>query len=283
MILLQIESDNGYKPRPDFQLRIYENGIVRYEGRYYVAVVGIRSGSIGKHELERVRGLSDLLVKRNQKNYLKKGIKRAYRVKLGASWDMEFDVDERDVISDDLISQIIEICGVRNWIASSLDLFLVLSKPNIRSRELALVRATDSHHAVTMFMGSRRSKNIRSVDDFMALCIGHQKSETIENPLIYCSFTEYRIEKYAPELFLNQGPSLAGEALEVFLYVSFGKRYNDPTASYFLVLARNISQAALLFKKNYPHFMPDDFQAVDPGIVYKPIPLFDTHIPVAIR
>lgn len=283
MTLLQIDSNNGYKPRPDFQLRIDANGTVRYTGRYYVAVVGERMTSIGEHELQKIKLLSDRLVKRNQKNYLKKGIRAAYTVQVSGERKLHFEVDEKDVVSDDIIGQIVDLAGVRNWIKKPLDLYLVLSKPKIRSKELAVVRAVDRSHATTMFMNARSSQSFKSEEDYMALCIGHQKPGIIENPLIYFSYTGYQIQKNSPALFLNQGPPLSGEKWNVFLFVSFGKRYNDPTASYFLVVAQDISSASGIFKSTYPHFMADDFQAVDPGIIYDPIPLFETHIPVAIR
>ncbi|MBY5957312.1 hypothetical protein KUV50_04130 [Membranicola marinus] len=284
MIILRIESVAGYRPRPDFQFSIDEDGMVRYTGRYYVAVIGNRTIKTTRTSLNKILNLAKELAGRNYKNYLKKNLHPIYTVRVGTSHsNAEFEVDENDVISEDLISQIIDLCGISEWISSDLDLFMVMSQPAIRSRELGIVRASNAEEAGNMYLKERPGQNYRSLQDFIVLCIGHQTPGAIESPLIYCSYTEYRIDNNAPKLYLNRGTPLHSKLQHVFFFVSFGKRYNDPTASYFMVLAQDLTQANNEFYRAYPHFMENDFQVVEPGIIYNPIPLFTAHIPIAIR
>jgi hypothetical protein len=115
------------------------------------------------------------------------------------------------------------------------------------------------------------------------MSMGYQKSGSIVNPTIYFSFSDHQIQEHSSSLLLNQGPKLNVQNLEVFLFLTFGKRYNDPGASYFLVLGKDKQTAYQLFQSTYPHFMPRDFQQVDLGVNYSPIPFVETHIPIAIR
>src|SRR5690606_25704710 len=82
---------------------------------------------------------------------------------------------------------------------------------------------------------------------------------------------------------LNQGPELLPQHSNVYLFISFGKRYNDPRASCFLVLLGDAAWAQAVFKSTYSHFMPRDFQLVDTSVSYHPNPLFTTQIPMATR
>lgn len=264
-------------------LRIQEDGTVIYDGRYYVGITGDRSRSIGKQVLGEIRLLSDFLVKRNQKNYLKKNLKPVYTVQFTSDLVLEFEIDEGDLVSEDIIRQIIYLTGASEWINAELDLYLVMSRPAIRSRELAVLRAIDRERAISMFLDSRRSRSFRSEDDYIGICIGHQKRDDLVNPTIYFTYSDYQFHERSPSLLLNQGPKLKGNDLDIFLFLTFGKRYNDPGASYFLVLEKDKQSASQLFKSAYPHFMPRDFQQVDLGVEYSPISLLKSHIPIAIR
>ncbi len=283
MIILHIESVNDFKPRPDFSLRIFEDGSVEYKGRYYVGVRGKKLGRIDPAGLQEIRVLQDFLNKRNQKNYLKKKLVPIYSVVSNGSTKLQFEVDELDVVSEDIVGQIIDLAGVRSWIHADLDLYLVMNKPGSRTKELAVLRASGPEEGIGAFLAHRKSSQYRETSDYWSFRIGKQKPDLVENPVIYFSYTDYQIQNSPLTLLLNQGPPLPEGDYAVFLFISFGKRYNDPRASYFLVLAPDAPTAQKIFKKVYPHFMPRDFQLVDTGVRYLPIPLFETHIPVAIR
>lgn len=283
MKLLQIDSVNGYKPRPDFMIRVFEDGRVLYTGRYYVGYTGDQENFIGETRLREINLLLDFLVRRNQKNYLKKRIVPTYVVEVGEEGKIRFEIDETDIVSDDIIRQIIDLSGVWQWINADLDLYMVMSKPDRRSKELGILRASSSDKAISMYLADRRSRHNRSLDDYWTFCIGHQKPGELLHSMIYFTYSDYQIKERSLSLILNQGPALSDGNYSVYLFISFGKRYNDPKASYFLVLARDAADVDQVFKTAYPHFMPRDFQLVDIGVSYRPIPMFTTQIPVAIR
>lgn len=283
MTLLQINSIQGYKPRPDFTFRMYDNGQAEYIGRYYVGVVGKEQWQIESEKMNQVKLLLKYLKKRNEKYYLKRISNPIYKIKIGLGLKMQFEVDATDIVSEDIIKQIMELSGLRQRIYADLDLYLVMSKPEHRSRELGLVRSMDADQAIGMYLNDRKTQQYKSSDDYWAFCIGRQIPETLHNPLIYFTFSDYRIQKNALELFLNQGSELGDGSYQVYLFISFGKRYNDPKASYFLVIAPGAQEARSILHTNYPHFMSRDFQLVDTESSYQPIPMFTTQIPIAIR
>ena len=283
MKLLRIDSVNGYKPRPDFLLQVYENGYVHYTGRYYVGVQGDRKGRIEEDKIQQIKLLIDFLVKRNQKNHLKRKMSPLYTVEVGKDPISSFEIDENDVVSDDIIGQIFDLTGVRNWIQASLDLYLVMSQPGNRSRELGVLRASGKEQAISMYLENRPGRHYRKASDFWSFCIGRQHPGELANPVIYFTYTDYQIQEHSLSLVLNQGPELLPQHSNVYLFISFGKRYNDPRASCFLVLAGDAASAQAVFKSTYPHFMPRDFQLVDTSVSYHPNPLFTTQIPIAIR
>ena len=285
MVFLKIKSVTGYKPRPDYTLTIGEEGKVYYSGRHYVGRRGAKEGIINRNKLDEIRILKDFLIKRNIKNYLKKNLRSAFQIQVDGDSDNLIDVDVNDVVSEDVIQQILELAGADKWIYANLDLFLVMSKSGIRSKELGVLRAVNSEAAISTYLEDRNNRAHKSDKDFIALKIGYQEKEALVNPIVYFSYREYQIQENSPVLFLNNGPEIDATAsvLKVYFFISFGKRYNDETGSYFLVLAKDIDQADKIFKSAFPHFMPRDFQAVDPKVVYRPNPLFNTHIPIAIR
>ena len=283
MKLIRIDSVNGYKPRPDFLIQVYENGQVHYKGRYYVGVTGEQQVNVEAGKMREIKLMLDFLVKRNQRNHLKRSLVPLYSVEVGEDPKTRFEIDENDVVSDDIIGQILDLTGVQEWIQADLDLYLVMSKPESRSRELGVLRAPGKAQAVSMYMNERPGRNYRNSSDFWSFCIGHQNPGELANPVIYFTYSDYQIQEHSVTLVLNQGPDLLQDDYKVYLFISFGKRYNDPRASCFLVLARDAASAHQVFKSTYPHFMPRDFQLVDTGVIYNPNPLFTTQIPVAIR
>lgn len=283
MVLLQIDSVHGYKPRPDFMFRVHANGQVEYTGRYYVGMMGKLLWQIESEKTDQIKLLLEYLKKRNQKNYLKRISAPIYKVVVGEGLRMQFEIDESDIVSEDIIKQIMDLSGVRMRVYAALDLYLVLNKPEHRSRELGMVRATDADQAIGMYLKDRRSQQFKSSNDFWAFPIGRQKPNTLHNPLIYFTFSDYQIQKNSLKLFLNQGKELTPEPYNVYIFISFGKRYNDPKASYFLVLAPDASEARKVLHTQFPHFMSRDFQLVDAESSYQPIPMFTSQIPIAIR
>lgn len=283
MLLMQIESIHGYKPRPDYKFRIHESGQVRYKGRYYVGVVGETSWDIPREKVDQIKLLLDYLKKRNQKSYLRRIQVPIFKVVLGEGLRMQFEVDVQDVVSEDIIRQIIELSGVGSRVYAELDLYFVMSKPANRSKEIGVVRAVGAEEAVAMYLKDRGARQFITAEDFWAFRFGRQNPGTLHNPLIYFTFTDYQIQKDSVQLFLNQGEPLTDEPCNVFIFISFGKRYNDPKASYFLVLARDGADARRVLHQQYPHFLERDFQLVDTESSYQPIPMFTTRIPVGVR
>lgn len=283
MEILSVNSIHGYKPRPDFVFRLYDGGEVQYTGRYYVGVVGEETWTISTGKLDQVKLLVDYLKRRNHKSYLKRIQTPIYSVVTGDGLKLQFEIDESDAVSDDIIRQILDITGVGQRVYADLDLYLVMSKARNRSRELGIVRARDSDYAMEMFLNQRSSKKYRNSSDYWAFRIGRQHPDTLHNPLIYFTYTNYHIQENTRTLYLNLGEDLIHSPYNVYIFVSFGKRYNDPTASYFLVLARNGDDAREILQHQFPHFMEHDYQLVDTESSYQPIPMFTRHIPIAIR
>lgn len=150
---------------------------------------------------------------------------------------------------------------------------------------MALVRALDVEQAFELYTKNGLFTSEKNLNDWNVLRIGRMLESGYYSPELYFSFRENQIVNNTPELFLNMGPEIMNfSRLNFYLFVSFGKRFNDPKASYILTLAEDHKNAKSIFHGAFPHVMEKDYQMTDlkSRFTFKG-DLFTHHIPLALR
>lgn len=286
MVEKNIESENGikirtvhtYGPSPDFELEIDRTGRVVFTGHLYVGQPGRRGHLLNKQRLAAVQKLWKNLLSRIEKHHFRSAKEPLFEITTDTG--ELYLIEKTDFLSLDYLDQILVAADVLQWINVRMNLYLVMNRSSSASKIMALVMADSPQGAVEVFS---RGKT-RGTDRLFALRIGERMAHHVDHPNVFFTFSEEQKSRGNAHLVLNRGPLLSDEELDVFLFVSAGKRYNDPMASYFLGLGRSKEHINGILEETYPHFqLPGDFQLVDLKMRYVPCPLFSTHLPVAVR
>src|SRR5690625_5039367 len=247
---MKIETIHSYRPEPDFELEISEEGRVVYTGRFYVGQPGRQEHSLSPQRLKAIRLFQYKLISRNGNNHLKSIKQPVFEVSIGEG--EPFLIDKTDFLSLDYLDQIFEAADVLKWIDARMNLFLVMNRPLQKSKMMALIMAGSPELAVKIFV-DQQQKRIDSHELF-SLHIGERKENHADHPGVFFTFLGNQSHPKKSGLVLNQGPLLQNDPLHLFLFISAGKRYNDPTGSYFLGLGQSANHTLEIFKKTYPHF-----------------------------
>lgn len=279
-----IKSIHEYEPVPDYELVIREDGSLLFTGNYFVSVTGTHLSGIPVARHPAVLELIDLLTERVVRNHRKADPGSNLSIQTARRRE-PVPVGETDYIARDYIRQIIQLAGVDLWIDGELHLYLVLTRVSGAHKELAVVQAAGTDFALDLYRKNRWSDREFTAEDFHVIRMGTRVGQERITPAVLFSFDEESKRKRPPLLKFNDGPEIkgSGPGLNLFLYVSFGKRYNDPAASYFLVAAETAGHARQIFQVRYPHFMPGDFQITDLQTVLKKNPLFTHSILLSLR
>lgn len=275
---IKIRTVHSYEPSPDFELEIDRVGQVVFTGHLYVGQSGRRGHLINNQRLVAVQKLWKNILARVGKYYFRSPQEPLFEITTGKG-ELYF-IDKTDFLSLDYLDQIFAAADVLQWINVRMNLYLVMNRPSSTSKIMALVMAGSPQGAVEMF------SRVQSGDPYelFALRIGERTDHRADHPAVFFTFSEEQKSRRNAHLVLNRGPVLSDEELGVFLFVSAGKRYNDPMASYFLGLGRSKEHIYRILGETYPHFqLPGDFQLVDLKMKYVPCPLFSTHLPIGVR
>lgn len=279
-----IKSVHQYEPVPDYELVIRQNGSLVFTGNYFVSVTGRHLSGIPVASHSAVFELINLLTERIVRNQRKAGVGSNLSVQTAGRRE-PIPVSETDYLAGDYIRQIIRLTGADLWINGELHLYLVLTRVSGTRKELAVVQAAGVDFALDLYRRNRLSDREFTAEDFHVIRMGTRVGQEPTTPAVLFSFDEKSKRERPPHLKFNDGPKIreSGSELNLFLYVSFGKRYNDPAASYFLVAAETVQHAREVFQEQYPHFMPGDFQMTDLKTVLRKNPLFTHSILLTLR
>ncbi|WP_236979308.1 hypothetical protein [Membranihabitans maritimus] len=281
-----IYAKSGYKPRPEYKIKITASGELRYRGIYYVSNPGEEKFFLDDEKLDKAMYLADLLLQRNKRFYLSDIEDEKFVVRFRKNGKVsEFSIDSSDPVSADLVDQINTVTGVSRLIKAPLYIWQVFNRSENRSKELAILSAQNKKQALEIYFKSGNFNSDKEMANWNLLKMGQKLELGHTSPEIYFSYRENQILKDLPELYVNVGPEISDFTnLNFYLYVSFGKRFNDPKASYILTLAADANQSKKIISETFPHLMEKDYQMTDLKARFiGEGDLYSHHIPLALR
>ncbi|GAA5222267.1 hypothetical protein [Membranihabitans marinus] len=281
-----ILSKSDFDTSPEFELRIRSVDDTVFHGISHVSLLRKKKCSISAEDFNHILRLIEELKRRNARYYLNSIDREIYRIiYFKANGErIEISIDFEDVYSIDYIEQIFKLTGVEEWIKGSLKFYLLLSNSERRSKEIAFLSALNPEEAIYYYGKNSHFSIYLDADDWMVFEMGKQWVRDTITPKIYFSYRENSIRESAPSLEMNLGPQLGERNGNLYLFSTFGKRYNDTSGVYFLVIASSAEDAQMILQSNYPHFQKSDFQLSDLKARFNAnLLLINTHIPLALR